>query len=229
MIEFLFLDLDDTILDFQKAEAIALSKTLRQFGLEPEPVILGRYSAINKLHWQMLERKELTREQVLVRRFGVLMEEFGILADERAVAAAYEKNLSVGHYFLPGAEDAVKALSRKYKLYLASNGTARVQAGRLASAKISPYFQEIFISQEIGANKPDKAYFDRCFERIPGFQKERCMMVGDSLTSDILGGIHAGIKTCWVNPSGVVSGSDIVPDHTIKSLTQLEGLLDTLP
>lgn len=229
MIEFLFLDLDDTILDFQKAEAIALSKTLRQFGLEPEPDILGRYSAINKLHWQMLERKELTREQVLVRRFGVLMEEFGILADERAVAAAYEKNLSIGHYFLPGAEEAVKALSRKYKLYLASNGTARVQAGRLASAKISPYFQEIFISQEIGANKPDKAYFDRCFERIPGFQKERCMMVGDSLTSDILGGIHAGIKTCWVNPSGVDSGSDIVPDYTIKSLTQLEGLLDTLP
>ena len=227
MLEFLFLDLDDTILDFHKAEHLAIAKTFRGFGLEPTQAVLDRYSYINKLHWQMLERKELTREQVLVQRFAALFSEQGIETDPKAVAASYETNLSIGHYFLPGAEEAVARLSKKYKLYLASNGTARVQAGRLASANISHYFQEIFISQEIGANKPEQIYFQRCFDKIPGFDPSKCMMVGDSLTSDILGGKNAGIATCWVNPTHASAG-EIHPDYEIESIAQLEGLLETL-
>ena len=159
MFEYLFLDLDDTILDFQKAEHIALSKTLRSFGLEPTETVLKRYNLINKAHWEALERKELTREQVLVGRFQVLFEEMGIAVEPVSVARAYEDNLSIGHYFLPGAEEAVEALSKKYKLYLASNGTAKVQAGRLKSANISRFFEEVFVSQELGANKPSLEYF----------------------------------------------------------------------
>lgn len=228
MIEFLFLDLDDTILDFHKAERLALEKTLRSFGLEPTDTVMTRYSKINKEHWERLERKEITREQVLVGRFAQLMEEFSILVDPAQCARAYEGNLSVGHYFLPGAREAVESLSKKYKLYLASNGTARVQAGRLESANISHFFQEVFISQEIGANKPDKAYFDGCFARIPGFDPKKAMIVGDSLTSDILGGIQAGIATCWVNPTGKPGREDIQPDYEIQSLSQLEALLNSL-
>ena len=227
MIEFLFLDLDDTILDFQKAEHIAISKTLAEFGLPGEAEVLRRYSVINKAHWEALERKEMTRDEVVVGRFRVLFREYGIDVDARRVADRYEANLSVGHWFLPGAPEALERLSRRYKLYLASNGTARVQAGRLKSANISHYFQQIFVSQEIGANKPDILYFQRCFDRIPGFDPARAMMVGDSLTSDILGGIRAGIATCWVNPHHKDSGS-VTPDHQIESLSQLEALLDTL-
>lgn len=226
MIEFLFLDLDDTILDFQKAERLALAKTLETFGLPPTDAVLARYHEINRAHWERLERKELTREQVLVGRFAALFAEMGLSADAEKVARAYEENLSQGHYFLPGAEEALKSLSKKYKLYLASNGTARVQAGRLKSAGIIPYFQEIFVSQEIGFNKPDPAYFEACFARIPGFRKEKAMMVGDSLTSDILGGIQAGIATCWVNPHHKTG--EIHPDYEIESITQLEALLHTL-
>ena len=228
MVEFLFLDLDDTILDFHKAEHIALGKTLQSFGLEPTQPVLDRYSQINRAHWEMLERKELTREQVLVGRFGVLFGEYGIKVDPTQCARTYENNLSVGHYFLPGAYEAVESLSKKYKLYLASNGTARVQAGRLASANISHFFQEIFISQEIGANKPDIAYFEGCFAKIPDFDVKKSMIVGDSLTSDILGGIQAGMKTCWVNPNGKVAPENIQPDYEIKTLSQLENLLETL-
>lgn len=226
MIEFLFLDLDDTILDFQKAERLALAKTLESFGLPPTDTVLARYHEINREHWERLERKELTRQQVLVGRFAVLFAEMGLSAQAEQVARAYEENLSQGHYFLPGAEEALKSLSKKYKLYLASNGTARVQAGRLKSAGIIPYFQEIFVSEEMGYNKPDPAYFDACFARIPGFRKERAMMVGDSLTSDILGGIQAGIATCWVNPHHK-TGS-IRPDYEIESIVQLEALLKNL-
>lgn len=227
MIEFLFLDLDDTILDFHKAEYIAIGKTFEAMGLTPTEEIRARYSSINKRHWEMLERGELTRDRVLVQRFEVLFRELGLKVDGEKCARAYEKFLGIGHYFLPGAEEAVKKLSRQYRLFLASNGTASVQAGRMTSAGLYPYFEQVFVSQEIGHNKPSKEYFDSCFARIPGFDRGKCMMVGDSLTSDILGGIRAGIKTCWVNPGGKSCG-EIKPGYEIKALAELPGLLEEL-
>ena len=227
MIEFLLLDLDDTILDFHKAERIALSKTIRTFGAEPTETLLDRYHAINKWHWEQLELGTLTRDQVIVNRFGMLFQELGMAVDAAACAKSYETNLSIGHYFLPGAEEAVKRLHEKYRLFLVSNGTATVQHSRLTSAGLYPYFEQVFISQEIGFNKPDKAYFDRCFARIPGFDPEKVLMVGDSLTSDIRGGINAGIKTVWVNPKHKDCG-EIRPDYQIEGLNQLEKLLEAL-
>ena len=228
MFEFLFLDLDDTILDFQKAEHVALSKTLRGFGLEPTETVLKRYNLINKAHWEALERKELTREQVLLGRFQVLFEEMGISAEPMKVARAYEHNLSIGHWFLPGAEEAVARLSRKYKLYLASNGTASVQKGRMTSANLYRFFENVFVSQEIGVNKPAVEYFEKCFAQIPGFDKTKAIIVGDSLTSDILGGQNAGIATCWVNPHHKQGRPDIRVDYEIEALSQLEDLLENL-
>ena len=227
MVEFLFLDLDDTILDFHKAEYIAIGKTLAQMGVEPTQEVRTRYSQINKRHWEMLERGELTREQVLVRRFGALFHELGIEAEPEVCARTYEKFLSVGHYFLPGAEEAVKALSQKYRLFLASNGTASVQAGRLTSANLYRFFEKVFVSQEVGYNKPSKAYFEACFTRIPGFDRAKCLMVGDSLTSDILGGINAGVRTCWVNPAHKPCGA-VRPDYEIEALAQLPMLLEEI-
>ena len=227
MIEFLFLDLDDTILDFHKAERIALSKTISQFGLEPTEEVLHRYHLINKAHWEMLERGELTRAEVLTRRFGVLFREYGREVDIQQCAKTYERNLSIGHYFLPGAEEAVDRLSKKYRLFLASNGTAVVQKGRMTSANLYRFFEKVFVSQEIGHNKPSKAYFDACFAQIPGFDPAKAMIVGDSLTSDIAGGINAGIRTCWVNPQHLPCPDHIHPDHEIEYLSQLEALLDT--
>lgn len=228
MVEFLLLDLDDTILDFHKAEGIAIRKTIASFGVDPTDEVCERYSVINKAHWEMLERKELTREQVVVQRFARLFEELDVPVDAAQCAACYEENLSVGHYFLPGAEAALEILSKKYRLFLASNGTARVQACRLKSANISGYFEKIFISQEIGANKPSVEYFSRCFAQIPGFDREKAMIVGDSLTSDILGGINAGIRTCWVNPNQKPGRPDIVPDYQIPGIAQLPALLEGL-
>lgn len=228
MIRFLFLDLDDTILDFQKAEYIAIGKTIASFGVEPTEQVRRRYSQINKAHWEMLERKELTREQVLVGRFDVLFRELGVEVNAVECARQYENNLSIGHYFLPGAREALEALSKKYRLFLTSNGTAKVQAGRLESAAISHFFEKIFISQQIGANKPDIAYFDGCIAQIPDFSREHTMIVGDSLSSDIQGGINAGIKTCWVNPKHAPANPHIPADYEIESITQLEALLETL-
>ena len=227
MIEFLFLDLDDTILDFHKAERIALSKTIRAFGVEPSEDVLQLYHGINKWHWEQLELGNLTREEVLVNRFGVLFERLGKTVDAVGCARAYEQNLAIGHYFLPGAEEAVAALSKKYRLFLASNGTASVQKGRMTSANLYRFFERVFVSQEIGYNKPAKEYFDACFAAIPGFDREKAVMVGDSLSSDIRGGINAGIRTVWVNPERKDCGG-IKPDQEIEALWQLEGLLEKM-
>jgi 2-haloacid dehalogenase len=228
MFEILFLDLDDTILDFHKAERIAISKTIREFGLEPSPEVLSRYHLINKWHWEQLELGKLTRAEVLENRFGVLFEEFGIQADKTACARAYEHNLSQGHWFMPGAEEAVEALSKKYRLFLASNGTASVQKGRMTSANLYRFFEKVFVSQELGHNKPSLEFFQAAFAQIPDFDPAKALMVGDSLTSDILGGIRAGIRTCWVNPNHAPAREDIPADYEIESLTQLEALLETL-
>ena len=227
MIEFLFLDLDDTILDFHKAERIAIGKTIREFGVEPTEEILKLYHEINKWHWEQLELGKLTRGEVLVNRFGVLFEHLGKDVDAAACARVYEKNLSIGHYVLPGAEEAVDRLSKKYRLFLASNGTAVVQKGRMTSANLYRFFEKVFVSQEIGFNKPSKEYFEGCFAQIPGFDREKAMIVGDSLSSDIKGGINAGMKTVWVNPEHKDCG-DIRPDYEIERLSQLEALLESL-
>ena len=227
MIEFLFLDLDDTILDFKKAERIAIAKTFRSLGIEPTDAVLDRYHHINIAHWQMLERGELTRDEVVVQRFVALFSELGVDADADRCAQLYSDNLAIGHYFLPGAEEAVISLSKKYRLFLASNGTASVQQGRMTSANLYRFFETVFVSQEIGHNKPSKAYFDACFASIPDFDREKAMIVGDSLSSDIRGGINAGIKTVWVNPKHMSCG-DIKPDYEIEDLSQLEALLERL-
>ena len=227
MFETLFIDLDDTILDFKKAENVAIKKTLRDFGVEPTDAVCSRYSIINQHHWEAMERREITRQQVLVGRFAVLFQELGVAVNPEECSLQYTRNLSVGHYFLPGAREAVERLSQKYKLYLTSNGTAWVQKSRLESADISQFFRDVFISQEIGFNKPARGYFEGCFARIPDLDKAKTMIVGDSLSSDILGGKNAGIATCWVNPKHKPAG-DIQPDYEIESLSQLEALLDSL-
>ncbi len=227
MVEFLFIDLDDTILDFKKAEHVAVKKTLADFGVEPTEEVCSRYSIINQQHWEAMERKEMTRQQVLVGRFAVLFDELGVDVDPAECSQRYTQNLSMGHYFLPGAREAVESLSKKYKLYMTSNGTAWVQRSRLESADIEKFFLDIFISQEIGYNKPAREYFAGCFAKIPDFDSKKAMIVGDSLSSDILGGKNAGIATCWVNPKHKPTGN-IKPDYEIENLTQLEALLERI-
>ena len=229
MIKFLFLDLDNTILDFTRAEAVAIRKTMSAYGLAPTDALAARYSHINDLHWKALERGELNREQVVTGRFAAFFSEQGIEVDAPAVAKTYEPFLSQGHWFLPGAEETVKQkLFGRYQLYLASNGTAVVQKGRMTSADLYPYFEESFVSEELGHNKPSKEYFDAAIARIPGFRREECLMVGDSLTSDILGGKQAGIRTVWVNPGHKTAPEHLKPDYEIELLADLPALLEEI-
>lgn len=228
MKKFVLLDLDDTILDFHKAERIALQKTLVTLGLEATDEVLARYSEINAAQWRLLEQGKLTRAEVKERRYQLLFEEFGLDAAPVKAARTYEHNLSIGHYFIDGAEEVLQQLSQDYKLYLVSNGSTDIQMPRIASAGIEKYFTRMFISEAVGYNKPDIAFFETVFAAIPDFHKEKAVIIGDSLSSDILGGKHAGITTVWFHPSGEAVTAAIRPDHVISRLGDLPRLLKTM-
>lgn len=225
MFKFVFFDTDDTILDFLKTEHDAIATTFAELGLEPTEALISRYSAINLSCWERFERGELTREQVMVVRFEELFSELGISVDPYECDRRYCVHLGEKHIFVEGAEDILRYLAPKYHLYIASNGFASTQEPRLKSAGIVPYFDEIFISERVGSHKPEKAFFDACFAQIPGFRREEAIIIGDSLTSDIQGGINAGIATCWFNLRRRPPRTDIRPDDTIYSLAELKNIL----
>lgn len=228
MIRNVLFDLDDTLFDFHKAEKIALTKTLVHFGIDPTEETLALYSTINAAHWKRLELGEISREEVKVGRYRELFETIGVECDPVKATAYYESMLTIGHYFMPGAPELLEELYRKYRLYIVSNGTAKVQEGRIGSSGIAKYMDGIFISQILGANKPDKQFFDICFAEIPDFSLSETVIIGDSLSSDIKGGINAGITTVWFNPKRIENDSDIKPDYTIKELSEVPGLLSQI-
>ncbi len=228
MIEYVFIDLDDTILDFHKAERVGLENTFRHYGIEPTEETVSLYMRINAARWRALEQGAMTRKEVNEGRFVELFRVLGREVDGEACAAYYLSQLALTHDYLPGAEEAVASLAKKYRLFVASNGTSSVQAPRMAKSGLNAYVEKTFVSEALGQNKPSKAYFDLCFAQIPDFDPEQAIMVGDSLTSDIQGGINAGLRTCWVNTFGKSNTTDIQPDYEIASLSQLETLLEKL-
>lgn len=225
---FVLLDLDDTILDFRTAEHRALTRAFSELGLDYSQPTLDRYSEINAWYWQQLEKGVMSREQILVGRFDALLRERGVDFPGKTAQDLYENYLCQGHFFMPGAEALLEELHGKYPLYLLSNGNSRVQAARLQSAGISPYFADIFVSETMGVDKPSLAFFEACFARMADFDPARALMVGDSLSSDILGGQRAGLRTCWYNYRGRPADPDIQPSFTITDLAELPPLLEKL-
>lgn len=228
MIKTVLLDLDDTIFDFKYAQEIALSDTFRDFGIEPKAEVLERYDEINKYVWAQLEEKKMTREEILVKRFEMLLSEHGIEADANLVQETYERRLGIGHHYLDGAKEMLNTLVKEYDLYLVSNGTAVVQDGRIGSSDLANYLKGIFISERIGADKPSKEFFDYVFERIPGLNKDETVIVGDSLTSDIRGGLNAGIHTIWFNFRHNTPRADIVPEYEADNHKQVVEIIEQM-
>lgn len=233
MIKNVFLDLDDTLLDFHKAEAVAVRVALSEAEIDPTDEIIARYSEINAMQWRLLEDGLVTREQVLINRFKVLFSEIyhGVSLDEIAKQAEkiryrYEYLLSQGHYFIDGATELLEELYGKYDLYMASNGTAVVQDRRIDSSGISKYFKEIFISERVGCDKPQIGFFEYCFDKIPDFKKEETIIIGDSLSSDMKGGDEANIYTCWFNPKRKEKSMDVRIDFEISKLSEIPHLLE---
>lgn len=229
MVRDLLFDLDDTLFDFHADERVALEKTFASMNLPLDDAVCARYSVINKAQWRALELGEITRAQVKLRRFQLLFAELGYDPEQALQAAkTYHERLAEDFHYMDGAPELLEELNGSYRMFLVSNGNLSVQEGRLGKSGIGRYFDGIFISEVLGAEKPSRRFFDLAFAQIPDFDPDRAVIVGDSLTSDIQGGINAGVRTIWFNPKKLTAVPGIPADHEIFRLKDLPELLRKL-
>lgn len=217
----LLFDADHTLLDFEAAERDALLHTFQKYGYPLNVATKERYLAINKELWDAYEHGELTREEVIYSRFAKLFRELAIDDDGIQFENDYQAELANGHELIEGAMEVVQALYQEYDLYIASNGVTATQYKRLEESQLRPYFKDVFVSEEIGFQKPNKNYFTKCFERIGDVDLKQVLMIGDSLSSDMQGGINIGIDTCWFHPNGNENKNDLPITYEIKDLKEL--------
>lgn len=216
-------DIDDTLLDFPRSEREALCEAFLMSGIELDDEMIGIYHQINYELWRALERKEITREELMTRRFEDFVKYYELSADFTKVARDYLDCLGKKVYFIDGARELLSELYGKVRLYIVTNGLACVQNSRYKLTGFDKIFDGMFISQEVGANKPDNRFFEYVAEHIVGFEKEKTIIVGDSLSSDIAGGINFGIDTCWYSAKGMTP--KIQPTYTVDSLDKVLPIL----
>ncbi len=218
----LLFDNDNTLMDFYAAEDRAIKAACAAFGVEPSDENARLYSKINDSFWKRLEKGEIDRSEIKEGRFRVFCETLSLDVDYREMAAFYFEELANGNMLLDGAEELCKRLAPHYDMHLITNGSTYIQKKRLATSPITKYFGKIFISEEMGVTKPDAAFFDAVIREIPEKDKSRICIIGDSMSSDIQGGINAGIDTCFFNRAG--DGRKHGPTYEVKSFEEMEKL-----
>lgn len=220
---FLLFDLDHTLLDFDAAEDVALTELLKEARVPDVQAYKDFYVPMNKALWDDLALGKISKQELVQCRFGKLFAHFGQQVDGRAFAHRYQYFLSRQGQTLSGAKELLDMLQDMgCRLFGATNGIAAIQKGRLAQSEIGQSFERVFISDEIGAQKPDKRFFDALAQEIPSFARSHALMIGDSLISDIQGGNNAAIDTVWYNPDNKANHSQVRPTYIIKDY---QGLL----
>ncbi len=224
--KFLLFDVDHTLLDFATSEKKALKKCFEAFELPFTDELLAWYLAHNHKLWTSYEKGIIPREAIFETRFADTFLEFSMDADGTLMENAYRQALSEGCDLIENALALIEKLSKTHELYIVTNGLASTQEKRLKDSGLSPFFKGVFVSEAMGFQKPMIEYFDYCFQHIPGFQKEEAIIIGDSLSSDIQGGIRAGIDTCWFNPAKIINDTPFQPNYEITNLLELLPLLE---
>lgn len=222
----LLLDADDTLLDFRQTEKAALENTFDEYGLTLTDEIRDIYKTVNHELWSAFERGEITKETITSTRFQRVFDTVGYHVDGHTFHLDYQKALGRGYFLIDGAKELCEKLAGKYRLYCVTNGVAATQYSRLSGSGLGDYFDNIFVSEEIGHQKPSKDYFSAVFKSIGRFNPSNALIVGDSLTSDIQGGKNTGIDTCWYNPSGKTAESAVKADYEIRKLDELMPILE---
>lgn len=218
----ILIDFDDTIVDFYEAERFAFFEMAHHFNHQPTEESFQNFREINQQHWEALQRDELTKSQVLSQRFEVYFKQQGIAVDGHKADVIFRDGLAtapIKHF--EHTVEVIKSLSKHHDLYIVTNGVTDTQQRRLQRTELKRYIKGIYISEETGFEKPNAAFFDVIFNEIGEERRNESIIVGDSLTSDILGGKNAGIATCWFNYRQKKNHTDISPDYEIENLAQL--------
>jgi len=221
-----FFDADGTLLDFRRAETSALRTAPASLSLDVPNTFQTTYHRINENLWRAFESGELKAHDVRERRFRLVLDTLGIDADPDVLSETFLKHLVCESRMMNGARSLLAALHGTVGLVLLTNGFADVQRARLRKLNLDDTFDHVLISEEVGIAKPARAIFDLAFEKIGAISKRETLVVGDSLSSDIRGGVDYGIETCWFNPEGEANSTGIVPTYEIAHLDELLPILE---
>jgi 2-haloacid dehalogenase len=223
--QWLLLDADGTLFDYERAETEALRLTFAAAGHPYRASYAEAYRRINAAIWRDFELGQITQERLRTNRFERLFAEAGLDLNPGSFGSAYLRHLALGVDLLDGAEETLRALYGRIGLALITNGLREVQRPRLERSTIGGYFDVVVISEEVGAAKPDPAIFAAALERMGHPPCERVLMVGDSVTSDITGANRAGIDACWFNPRGLPLPPGVHALYEIRKLGELVRLV----
>ena len=223
--QWLLLDLDNTIFDFNTSSRLALSTLMQEVGIADTDENWKIYVDINKQMWGKLETGEYTADQVKWKRFDKFFERFGISYNAEKANEFYLESLIDHFRLIPGTDEVVRQLSGEYRLMAITNGLQKVQKPRLRKSGLYDFFEGVVVSEEIGSAKPQKAFFDHAFDLMSQPAKENTLVVGDSLSSDIKGAKNYGLHACWVNPHNNENTTELKPEYEIEDLRELFEIL----
>ena len=219
-------DADNTLLNFDAAESKALAETLVNYGIEPDAETVQTYRTINEGLWRQLEKGQLRREKLMSERFTRFLKAIDAAGDGAEMNRYYLEQLSI-HPDLASPEvlDVLRELSEVATLAVVTNGFQKVQSRRLAESGVENFLEDVFVSEKMDAEKPNRKIFDAALRALGVENREHVLMVGDSLTGDVQGGINAGLDTCWFNPHYQENPGKILPTYEISSLEELYPLV----
>ena len=221
-----FLDVDNTLLDFHKCSTKAMKQAFGEFGLTWTDDFLPTFHTVNNALWRQLEGGEIPSRKALFEiRFDRVFEAAGICCDGKAFEERFQQLLTLSHEPVEGALEMVKYLAGKYTLCAASNSAYQHQLHRLEAAGMLPYFTHVFVSEEAGITKPDPGFFRWCFEKLGNPHKDSVVMIGDSLTADVAGCVNFGIACCWFNFEGAAVPEDLKAWKVVDSLAEVQEIL----
>ncbi len=219
----LLFDVDGTLLDFQAAERESIRQVLKAAGLAPTEELLQRYHRVNEHLWSTFERGEITKEALLESRFQIFFETLGVSTDGRAEESLYRRCLGASAIPMKDALEVCRRLRKNHRMYIVTNGVSETQYSRLAASGLDVLFDDVFVSEDAKSQKPQQAFFEYCFSRMPREDRERSRMllIGDSIRSDMKGANGAGIDACWYNPQGQERVPGVQIDWEIRELQEL--------
>ncbi|GAB6169542.1 YjjG family noncanonical pyrimidine nucleotidase [Clostridium carnis] len=224
--EVILFDADETLYDFKKSEREAFKNTMLKFKIKyDESYHLKIYQEINTAIWKEFEEGLITQEKLKIERFKRLSDKLEISFDENIFAKSYIEHLADASFLYDDSIDLIESLNKFFKLAIVTNGLTFVQDKRIRKSIISKYFDTIVISEEVLMSKPSSKIFEHTLKNINYTDKSKVLIVGDSLTSDIQGGINFGIDTCWYNPNKIINKTSIKPDYEISNFNELKSLL----
>lgn len=219
-------DADNTLLDFDYSMRNSLIACFKRYQIDATDEMLNRYSEINDAYWKRLERGEISKKDLLNNRFRDLLKEYALdFIDYETFRNEFQVYLGTFYSYLDDSINICRRLKNTCKQYVVTNGVASTQYSKLGLAGFLDVMDGVFVSDEMGVNKPHPEFFNRCLEKIDEKDKEKILIIGDSLTSDIKGGNNAGIKTCWYNRDGKQASSEYRIDFTIKNLKEIYAIL----